>query len=233
MTREHIWPDWLLKRTDYDRAFSARAGKIVGKDQTIRDVCGPCNHGPLSALDGYVRTLYDSYIQHWVVECQHVDFEYDYGKLLRWLMKVSYNAARTTGRDAAVLAKYRSVLIEPNPVSPIFAVAWVGTIMPAHVLDPGASRFRRVNPAGARCGPVVVPGYAGLPDVFTRAVLINSYVFTLLVIDDPWLNANAHALSGLIDGLYGTPLQADGFTRIPQPALNALQAFEGVQYWPD
>jgi len=166
----------------------------VGKDQTSRDVCGPCNHGPLSKLDGYVRTLYDRYIRHWVVEGQEVELEYDYGKLLRWLMKLSYNSARTTGRDARMLAKHRSVLIEPNPVSPIFAVAWVGTIMPAHVLDPGASRFRRVNPAGARCGPIVIPGYEGLPDVFTRAVLINSYVFTLLVIDDPWLNANAHAL---------------------------------------
>lgn len=232
MTREHIWPDWLLNRTNYDRAFSARAGKMVSKDQTIRDVCAPCNNGPLSDLDGYVRSLYDSHIQHWVVEGQAVDFAYNYSRLLRWLIKVAYNSARTTGIHAGILAKYRSTLISRDPVSPIFAVAFVGTIMPAQVLDPGASQLRHVNPAGARCGPILVPGYAGLPDVVTRGILINSYVFTLLVIDDAWLNANAHSLSGLIDGIYGTPLHPDGFVRLPPPVMNALQAFNGVQNWP-
>lgn len=232
MTREHIWPDWLLKRTDYDRAFSARAGKIVSKDLTIRDVCGPCNYGPLSALDGYAKTLYDRYIEHWVVEDQTVDFEYDHSKLMRWLLKVSFNSARMSNTDGGILAKYRSVLIEPAPVSPIFAVAFVGTIMPAHVIDPGQTAFRRINPTGARCGPILIPGYFGLQNVLTRCILINSYIFTLLVIDDPWLNANAGALSGLVDGIYGTPLQPDGFTRIPPPGINALQAFQGVQGWP-
>ena len=55
-TREHIWPDWLLQRTNYTRAFLARAGKIVGRSQTINDVCASCNNGPLSIL-GRRRTI--------------------------------------------------------------------------------------------------------------------------------------------------------------------------------
>jgi len=55
----------LLNATDYPIAYLARAKKIAGKNQTIRDVCASCNNGPLSRLDGYVRGLYDAYCPTW------------------------------------------------------------------------------------------------------------------------------------------------------------------------
>jgi len=228
-TREHIWPDWLLNATDYPVAYLARANKIVGKNQTIRDVCAVCNNGPLSGLDSYVRGLYDAYIRHWVVEGQVVDFRYNHGQLLRWLLKVAYNSARTTGQDAALLAKYRQVLIAEDPCTPLFAFGFVGTVMPAHVMDPGATRFRRVNPQGARCGRLMFRGLAPDARYAMRFTSINNYWFSLLVIDD--MTLDPETAIGLAQRLYGVPLTPDGRTRIPAPRLNALQAMQGVESW--
>lgn len=229
LTREHIWPDWLLKATDYPIAYMARANKIVGKNQKIRDVCAVCNNGPLSALDGYVRGLYEQYIRQWVVEGETIDFRYDHGLLLRWLLKVAYNSARTTGQDA-LLAKYRDVLIAQDPCTPLFAFAFVGTIMPAHVLDPGATAFRRINPQGARNGRMVFKGLASDPRYAMRFISINSYWFSLLFVDDMALDTET--FMALAQRVYGVPLTPAGVTQIPPPAWNALQAMAGVESWP-
>lgn len=229
-TREHIWPDWLLNATDYPIAYVARANKIVGKNQTIRDVCAVCNNGPLSTLDAYAKSLYDRYIRHWVLEGQTIDFRYDHGLLLRWLFKVAYNSARTTGQDAALLAKYRQVLIADAPCTPLFAFAFVGTIMPAHVLDPGATTFRRINPQGARNGRMMFKGLAPDARYAMRFISINSYWFSLLVIDDVALDPSV--VLALADRLYGVALMPNGITRIPPPQLNALQGMQGVERWP-
>jgi hypothetical protein len=229
-TREHIWPDWLLNATDYPIAYAARANKIIGKNQTIRDVCAGCNNGPLSTLDGYVRGLYETYMRHWVVEGQAVDFRYDHGLLLRWLLKVAYNSTRTTGQDAALLAKYRHVLIAEDSCTPIFAFGFVGTIMPAHVRDPTATTFRAIYPQGARCGRLVIPEFRGDPRITTRVITINSYVFSLLIVDD--MTLDVPTFSAVAVRLYGQPLVPHGITRIPAPSLNTLQAMQSVASWP-
>jgi hypothetical protein len=230
LTREHIWPSWLLKATDYSVAYVARANKIVGKNQTIRDVCAICNNGPLSALDGYVQGLYQQYIRHWVVEGETVDFRYDHGLLLRWLFKVAYNSARTTGQDAALLAKYRDVLIAEDPCTPLFAFAFVGTIMPAYLLDPGATVFRRINPQGARNGRMAFNGLAPDPRYAMRFISINSYWFSLLLVEDMALDTEI--VMALAQRVYGVPLTPDGVTQIPPPAMNTMQAMAGVETWP-
>jgi hypothetical protein len=229
-TREHIWPEWLLNATDYPIAYLGRANKIVGKNQTIRDVCAGCNNGQLSRLDGYARGLYETYIRHWVVEEQVVDFRYDHGLLLRWLLKVAYNSARTTGQDAPLLAKYRQVLIAEDPCTPLFAFAFAGTIMPAYVMDPGTITFRRIDPRGARCGRMMFEGLAPDPRYAMRFISINGYWFSLLIVDDMALDLET--FFALTQRVYGTALTPDGITQIPAPRLNALQAMQGVESWP-
>jgi len=51
-----------------------------------------------------------------------------------------------------------AVLIAEDPCTPPFAFAFVGTIMPTQVLNPGATAFRRINPQGARNGRMVFGG---------------------------------------------------------------------------
>ncbi len=231
LTREHIWPDWLLRRTAYMRAYSARAGKIVGREQTIGDVCGRCNNIHLGRLDAYAKDLYDEYFQHWVDEGQEVYLRYDHGLLLRWLLKVAYNSARSTGTNAELLARYADVLIAEHPCTPTFAFAFVGTIMPAHVLDPGATTFRAIQPQGARCGSLIIPHFSGDPRFATRMITLNGYFFTLVIVDDPTMDVADFA--ELTEYIYGVPLTPAGRTLVPRPGMNTLQAMRGVETWPE
>lgn len=56
LTREHLIPAFMY---DYQKQFtpfiewSELAEKTVGGELQIKDVCAPCNNGPLSALDDY------------------------------------------------------------------------------------------------------------------------------------------------------------------------------------
>lgn len=99
LTNEHIMPKSIYKRTDDEKnsQFYERADKFLNGEITIGDVCKICNNGVLSKLDNYVTDLWDNQLQNYI-EKDEINFEYDYHKLLRWLLKVSYNSARVHGR---------------------------------------------------------------------------------------------------------------------------------------
>lgn len=68
-----------------------------------------------------------------------------------------------------------------------------------------------------------------MPDLVTRRIQINSYVFTLVLTDTPWLNGHFHVVADVLRHIDGVPLTPDGVTRISAPTLNALRAFSGVE----
>src|SRR5882724_13273323 len=53
LTKEHICPDFLIRESPGYRTFvdRARDERVHKSPPTIRDVCGRCNNGALSALD--------------------------------------------------------------------------------------------------------------------------------------------------------------------------------------
>jgi hypothetical protein len=60
MTREHIFPTWLIGKTPtYDLKFSRIKRKYHSNEGVVYDVCKKCNEGPLSQLDDYVRELHE------------------------------------------------------------------------------------------------------------------------------------------------------------------------------
>src|SRR5439155_1500186 len=64
LTREHLFPDFLVRESPGYRTYVDRArGERVHKSPpAIRDVCKRCNNGPLSALDSYGRVLTREYV---------------------------------------------------------------------------------------------------------------------------------------------------------------------------
>ena len=81
-----------LYRTVLDhRRKSVRPGRIT----SVRDTCEDCNGGVLSQLDNYASTLDREYFLHIVGSAQNIEFKYDFNRLLRWLLKLSYNDERT------------------------------------------------------------------------------------------------------------------------------------------
>ena len=116
-TREHVWPSCFLERFGREVAkFSVKSKKAHGADYVVADVCADCNGGPLSEADTYFCSLYDQYFYRLHDTRSTVLFRYDYRLLLRALLKISYNSARSGGSNAEPFLPYRPfVLGEAGP----------------------------------------------------------------------------------------------------------------------
>ncbi len=95
LTREHVWPDWLndvfrdplgwtITHSTPDRAreWERQTPRL---DQTVRRVCGKCNHGWMSDLEGEAKDLVTHMIfgNPIVLQPEHQDL------LLRWSYKTT------------------------------------------------------------------------------------------------------------------------------------------------
>lgn len=230
LTSEHVWPRGILRRTELSVRYTMKAGKTFSGDMTIKDVCRECNNGPLSKLDDYFCQLYDRYFSTTPNPVSPIKFRYDFSLLMKFLLKISYNASRTTGNDADLLSRYAPMLISEFPASPIHAIAFVGTAKAGWLKGPHAGgHIKKIKPLGARCGPVVIPGVDYHEWCALRTVIINGFMFTVQLMRQPTI---AHRLAtDLRSRIYGVPLLPNGITIIPAPTKSALDFYEGVQNW--
>lgn len=230
LTREHIWPNGFLKRGNFGVKFSAKANKTFAGDLTISDVCAKCNNGALSTLDAHACELFDRRFSKFVEAGASVPFTYDYGLLMRWLLKISFNSARSTGQDAALLGRYRETILAEYPCSPAFVAAYVATISPSYMVNPETGTTKKIYPHAARCGPLQFPGI-DLGDILvTRCVMINSFMFSLLITRSNAIPTDR--VAALLPYIPGIPLATGGRMRIGPPSLPAHVALGGVESWP-
>jgi hypothetical protein len=100
LTREHLWPASLHQglintRENKNSLFwLVKIKKEIPSEPTVRDVCTSCNNVTLSALDGYICELFDRSFVNILNRHERVEFEYDYHRLKRWLLKICFNSAR-------------------------------------------------------------------------------------------------------------------------------------------
>jgi hypothetical protein len=100
LTREHLWPASLHRRLVEANGepeplfWLSRLKKDIKGEPQIADVCAHCNNRTLSELDGYICALFDSAFVKLPARHDVVQFEFDYHKLKRWLLKLCYNSAR-------------------------------------------------------------------------------------------------------------------------------------------
>jgi hypothetical protein len=152
----------------------------------VRDVCAACNSGVLSSLDGYGKELYERYFAAPFYAGETVNFEHDGSRLLRWLLKLSYNSARAQNADVRVLHEYRKVMLDDAPV-PDRIRCWVH-LVGASCIDSSAKVIRpaRRDEAGQpgmreprwfRICQFRLMDFPAL-SLVQRAVVINSFSFT-------------------------------------------------------
>lgn len=92
-SREHLFPDWLSKFRGTPKITSSVAipgNKTIPGDLTIRDVCEPCNNGPLGDLDAYAKSLLMPVLKSTPGE---IRLRLD-DRILRWVLKVEFNGHR-------------------------------------------------------------------------------------------------------------------------------------------
>jgi hypothetical protein len=107
---------------------------------TVRDVCEDCNGGALSALDAYGKELDDQFFATFVKTPVSVTFRYSYDRLLRWLLKLSYNNARASNgsvREHQPLCRY-ILGLDDSPAYPIDL--FLGIIAPVETTAAEQSR---------------------------------------------------------------------------------------------
>jgi hypothetical protein len=196
-TREHVVPRWYNDTPGDAETFSARAPLThVKGDLIVRDVCTVCNSGVLASLDGYGKELYERYFATPVYAGDAVTFEYDGDRLLRWLLKLSYNSARAQNADVRVLREYRNVMLGGSPV-PARIRCWLHLVS-ATAFDNEAEVARPARrdeqgqphveePRWFRICQFRITDHPAL-SLVQRTVLINSFAFTLLIAraDEQW-----------------------------------------------
>jgi len=102
LTREHILPSFTYSRERgrtgapvISNVLHDGKNKVVPAEVTISDVCATCNNGILSKLDQYGSELYDKYFFKIVHPGELIQFEYEFERLTRWLLKIAFNACRS------------------------------------------------------------------------------------------------------------------------------------------
>lgn len=219
LTKEHIWPASIIRRVANRASYNPKAGKLLWTEMVISDVCESCNNGPLSKLDAYGASLYDKYFYHYSLDANPLAFEYDYQQLAKWLLKLSFNAARVNQSDHVRLAKYRPSLLDENCDLPEDFTIAVDLVMPETVdfksesVLPASNRICRIDfsePIDDWCT--------------VRLVAINSFYFWILVQDVPDTQVNMDHAKAVLSKIRGTRLDENSTSAILQSSGASILA---------
>lgn len=183
LTKEHLWPRGIIVRAkNINTSYFGKLEKFIDAELTIKDVCSSCNSGPLSALDEYICQLFDGQFNRQVPPKQPRNFIYDYEKLLRWLLKISYNTARANGTTVDVLARHRHFILHGgNPPSEVSIR--LELIHPSQNPNwaPGDETMKVIPAESIRCCRIEMPDDP-LPGATVRLVAIYGYYFWLVFV---------------------------------------------------
>ena len=105
ITREHVYPNFLLKEFPGGINYIGGIKKKVPTELTVNDVCKACNNGYLSELDQYASNSLIGYFKDNFVT-KSVSFRYNYDYLLRWQLKILYNAIRAYKESTSYILNY-------------------------------------------------------------------------------------------------------------------------------
>jgi hypothetical protein len=154
---------------------------------TIKDVCQKCNNGPLSVLDNYgIKPVTRYFLPSGDLTQPSVRFEYEsFDMFARWLLKILYNDARSSGVLVSEHAAFRRYILGTDGPPRNFSV-FGGLLQPAVVPDELVSIA-----GGKRLQPRENSIYALTPELggplyreavqFGRMINFYAFVFSVLV----------------------------------------------------
>lgn len=113
LTREHIFPNFIIKNNENFRTFrdSSIRSSPHNSAPIIKDVCNDCNNNKLASLDRYGSNLEKNYFSTSIENPIDLKFKYDFPLILRWFLKIFYNAARSQQADLKNFKKLTSYIL--------------------------------------------------------------------------------------------------------------------------
>ena len=179
LSREHVWSRCFhdrLKNRVYAH-YSPTSGNVHGSEYTVRDVCRVCNNVYLNSLANYFCNLYDCYFYDPKGVSEVVCFEFDYDLLLRCLLKIAFNTARSARSE--VQPFHRTIeYIRDGKSRP------GGVVLIAELVSPSYVEKREIKPTMYRSALAELRTPHGSAALL-RVVAVNSFFFHILLIRDP------------------------------------------------
>lgn len=176
-------PSSILERVPKDSVrYIESADKAILGDPVIKDVCGTCNGGVLSALDAYGCTLFDEQFCNAPTPATPVTFTYDFNQLARWLLKISFNSARSSKHaDADVLANYVPDITQGTTPRVTICLELIEPAIGESQTDSGIVVVEKINPTTLRISRILLKdGF--VPSLhIVRLVAIQAYWFALAI----------------------------------------------------
>jgi hypothetical protein len=182
LTNEHVVPDFYHKTFGETISIvkTPSGDKAIPSPQEIGDVCANCNNGALSRVDSYLADLTKKYFSTIVKPGDRIQFVYDSDLLLRTMLKVAYNVARTRNQPIEVFQEASEFILGEKPRPSGFRV-FLQLLVPTPArktdlhLEPGTTE---VPPLPWRADVYDVSGFPGL--AFARSVSFMSYRFFIV-----------------------------------------------------
>lgn len=179
-TREHVVPRFLYDYVDTKTvdAWNESTKSRVGGQHTVKDVCGTCNSGALSVLDVYGKRFLEENGLLKPLYVSEVTLTYDYALLLRWLLKIIFNASRASKDQTHTYHAFSEFIrTGENAPSPKYHVL-LGELLQPHQPQVSSTKYNVLSIAHAPSNPFIVRiTKARLPLKKQQCVEINSVGF--------------------------------------------------------
>jgi hypothetical protein len=161
LTREHVVPSLLYDHVDRDvlgeiGSWNENTKSYLGGELKVKDVCATCNNGVLSELDGNGKDFLESNNLLKALYVEQVYLKYKYDLLLRWLLKIQFNADRASKTAPPPLPHLINYIrTGRNPPSPN-RVLIAGELLKPHKVEGPSSPYFGKTTAEGLCNPFFV-----------------------------------------------------------------------------
>jgi hypothetical protein len=152
----------------------------IASAQKLHDVCAGCNNGPLSDLDSYICKLNDKYFRTIINPGVSITFKYDFDLLLRGLLKIGFNVARTRKWSLVSLESARSYILGRSRRPPGYRI-FLQLLIPSAASKtdlPVSSGTTKIPPIPLHAALENVSSISGLESA--RSLCFWSYRFSML-----------------------------------------------------
>jgi hypothetical protein len=205
MTREHVIPSFLYEfQRTFEKAmigWNESAEKMLSDEAKIKDVCLKCNNENLSSLDnGGKKILSDAGLLVHNFDKNFIDLKYDFDMLMRWLLKISFNSARTDRVHSFIFEPFVDYILYGKNRIPRSRIALLVYFAAPEKLGPNQRndpQYRMITGGKDIFNPLIVRISYGRSsssdDLLIRSVTFGALVFYLLISPDGSLPGHAAA----------------------------------------
>jgi hypothetical protein len=161
LTREHVVPSFLYDYVDREAlggltGWNEATKSRVGGEHKVKDVCANCNNIVLSTLDAYGKEFLSTNGLLAPLYVEKLRVRYDYDLLLRWLLKIQFNAARASKFTSPPSAEHVDYILNGRNRPPQNRVFLLCELLRPHKIEhPGSPYIGAANSEGL-CNPFLV-----------------------------------------------------------------------------